>query len=92
MKLRKSRPSIAWSIGRMIVHSIPKTRPRAPRRRPSQRVPDSSPVTTNLLPLIGPHRMSPVDARSIERSHRHDVLDDESAFVDVDAGSDIETG
>ena len=33
MKFRKSRPSIAWSIGRMIVHSIPKRPAAIPEKK-----------------------------------------------------------
>ena len=39
VKLRKSRPSIAWSIGRTTGTASPRGRPRAPRRRPTQQVP-----------------------------------------------------
>ena len=33
MKLRKSRPSFTWSIGRMIVHSIPKRPAASPEKK-----------------------------------------------------------
>ena len=33
MKFRKSRPSIALSIGRMIVHSIPKRPDASPEKK-----------------------------------------------------------
>ena len=47
MKFRKSRPSISVSIGRMIVHSIPKRPDASPEKKTVAASTHSSPVIAN---------------------------------------------
>ena len=53
MKFRKSRPSIALSIGRMIVQSIPKRPAPSPEQKQIAASVHSSPVTTIPSPRWG---------------------------------------
>jgi hypothetical protein len=53
MKFRKSRPSIAASIGRMIALSIPKRPDASPERKTVAASTDSSAVTPTSLSLPG---------------------------------------
>ena len=54
MKLRKSRPSIAPSIGRMIVQSIPKRPAPSPEQKLIDASVHSSPVTATPFLRSGP--------------------------------------
>ncbi len=70
MKFRKSRPSIALSIGCMIVVSIPKRPDASPEKKTDAASARSSAVTTNPLHAGRRHATPPSDARPTERSQR----------------------
>ena len=55
MKLRKSRPSISVSIGRMIVHNIPRRPDASPEKKTVTASTHSSPVMADLPSTVVGH-------------------------------------